>query len=90
MARKLISQRAAEYKIKKFLQGRVVRGKLTRRTGLFVYLVRIYGHPAGSWKKIKANTVLVDEDGEERRAEIHWYEADGGDKEEIKFKRWIK
>lgn len=28
-------------------------------------------------------------EGKERQAEIHWYEADGGDKEEIKFKRWI-
>ena len=52
-------------------------------------LVRVYGNPPGSWKKIKANAVLVDEDGEERQAEIHWYEADGGEKEEIKFKKWI-
>lgn len=53
-------------------------------------LVRAYGGSPGNWKKVKAEAVLVDEDGEERKAEIHWYEADEGDKEEIKFKKWIK
>lgn len=53
-------------------------------------LVQEYGDPAESWMKVKANAVLVDEDGEERRAEIHWYEAKESEKQEIKFKRWLE
>ena len=48
-----------------------------------------YGYPKGSWMKVKAIGILVDEDGEERKAEVHWYEAMEGEKEEVKFKKWI-
>ena len=53
-------------------------------------LVQEYGDSAESWMKVKANAILVDEDGEERRAEIHWYEAKESEKQEIKFKRWLE
>nr|DAJ18470.1 MAG TPA: hypothetical protein [Siphoviridae sp. ctIwT7] len=53
-------------------------------------LVEQYHQPMGSWMKVKARAVLVDESGEERSAEVHWYETKAGGKEEIKFKKWLK
>lgn len=52
-------------------------------------LVREYHQPIGSWMKVKARAVLVDETGKEFNAEVHWYETKEGGKEEIKFKRFL-
>ena len=46
-------------------------------------------HGDGNWKKKKGVASIVLENGEARRAEIHWYEAHGIGKVEHKIKRFI-
>ena len=46
-----------------------------------------YGHPADSWQKNRGEAVIVHK-GKERKAEIHWYEAEG-EKVGIKVKRYL-
>ena len=41
------------------------------------------------WKKVVGNAILID-NGEERKAEIHWYQCDGIGKRRLKVKRWKK
>ncbi len=50
-------------------------------------LRRIYG--LGLWRKRKGVARVRLEDGTICRAEIHWYEAHGVGKKELKFKRGI-
>ena len=52
-----------------------------------VYLENDYGVPADKWKKLRGEAVIV-ENGKNRKAEIHWYEADG-EKVKMKVKRWL-
>jgi hypothetical protein len=47
-------------------------------------LRRVYGK--GRWRKRKGFAKVQFEDGSVRRAEIHWYEAAGIGKKEIKIK----
>ena len=46
-----------------------------------------YGRPADSWQKNRGEAVIVHK-GKERKAEIHWYEAEG-EKVGIKVKRYL-
>lgn len=46
-----------------------------------------YGH--GRWRKLKGIVMIRLENGRERRAEIHWYEAHGIGKKEFKRKRYL-
>ncbi len=46
-----------------------------------------YGHPADSWQKNRGEAVVVHK-GKERKAEIHWYEAEG-EKVRMKVKRYF-
>lgn len=48
-------------------------------------LRKIYG--TGRWRKLKGFAVVRLPDGTYRRAEIHWYEAHGIGRQEIKIKR---
>jgi hypothetical protein len=48
-------------------------------------LVREYG--AGKWRKMKGIATVRLADGTICEAELHWYEAHGIGKKEIKFKR---
>ena len=41
------------------------------------------------WKKVVGNAILID-NGEERKAEIHWYQCDSIGKRRLKVKRWKK
>jgi hypothetical protein len=50
-------------------------------------LVREYG--AGKWRKMKGVATVRLADGTICEAELHWYEAHGIGKKEVKFKRPI-
>ena len=53
--------------------------RVTRR------LNRQYGH--GTWRKMKGSAIVRLRDGTILRAELHWYEAHGIGKKEIKLKK---
>lgn len=48
-------------------------------------LVRAYG--PGRWRKLKGTATIRLRDGSIRTAEIHWYEAHGIGRRELKLKR---
>ena len=50
-------------------------------------LVRSYG--GRNWKKMKGVARIRLENGRVRLAELHWYEAHGVGKTEIKWKRFV-
>jgi hypothetical protein len=50
-------------------------------------LVRIYGR--GRWRKRKGFATVRLPDGKIRQAEVHWYEASGLGRKEIKIKRYL-
>jgi hypothetical protein len=65
--------------IKIIARGRAIRG-LPR-------LRRLYG--PGRWRKLKGFAFVRASDGLTYRAEIHWYEASGIGRQEIKVKRFL-
>ncbi|MCP5095900.1 MAG: hypothetical protein GY943_10130 [Chloroflexi bacterium] len=50
-------------------------------------LQRVYGH--GRWRKRKGIATIALKNGRIRIAELHWYEAEGIGKREIKRKRYL-
>jgi len=50
-------------------------------------LRRQYG--PGRWRKLKGVAMIRLRDGSVRRAELHWYEAHGIGRQEIKRKRYL-
>ena len=50
-------------------------------------LQRSYG--TGRWRKLKGVATVRLEDGTRARAEVHWYEAAGVGKREMKIKRFL-
>ena len=52
------------------------------------YLRRAYG--AGSWRKMKGRATIRLPSGTLRRVELHWYEAHGIGKRDIKVKRYLE
>ena len=50
-------------------------------------LRRLYG--TGRWRKLKGVAVVRLRSGVVRRAEVHWYEAHGIGKKEVKRKRYV-
>jgi hypothetical protein len=50
-------------------------------------LRRQYG--AGRWRKLKGVALIRLRSGQVRRAELHWYEAHGIGRKEIKRKRYL-
>ena len=50
-------------------------------------LRKMYGR--GRWRKRKGIARVRLEDGEERLAEVHWYEAHGIGRKQFKIKRYI-
>jgi hypothetical protein len=50
-------------------------------------LVKVYGD--ASWRKRKGRGVIELPGGEIRRAELHWYEAHGVGRKELKIKRYL-
>lgn len=47
-------------------------------------------HGNGSWRKLKGFATIRFSDGETRIAELHWYEAHGIGRREIKIKRLLR
>jgi hypothetical protein len=50
-------------------------------------LKKLYG--PGRWRKMKGEASIRLASGELRRAELHWYEAHGLGKRNMKFKRYV-
>ena len=50
-------------------------------------LRRVYG--AGRWRKLKGTASVRLADGSVWRAELHWYEANGIGRKELKIKRLL-
>ncbi len=50
-------------------------------------LRRTYGK--GRWRKMKDSALIRLRDGSVRKAEIHWYEANGVGRKEFKRKRYL-
>ncbi|MDZ7615488.1 MAG: hypothetical protein U1E05_00700 [Patescibacteria group bacterium] len=50
-------------------------------------LNRLYGH--ARWRKLKGQAMIRLRTGHVRQAELHWYEAHGIGKREIKRKRYL-
>jgi hypothetical protein len=51
-------------------------------------LTRLYGR--GKWRKVKGESLVQLADGTICNAEIHWYEAHGIGKKELKFKKPLR
>ena len=60
----------------------IARGRQIR---MLRRLIRCYG--GRNWRKMKGEAFIQDETGREYDAEIHWYEAHGVGKCDIKVKR---
>jgi hypothetical protein len=50
-------------------------------------LEKVYG--PGQWRKLKGDARVRLKDGTVREAELHWYEAMGIGKKELKIKRYL-
>lgn len=50
-------------------------------------LRKLYG--AGRWRKLKGTAMIRVQSGRLRRAELHWHEAHGIGRKEIKRKRYL-
>ena len=51
------------------------------------YLERIYGR--GRWRKLKGTAEVRLPNGRIRRVELHWYEAHGIGRKDMKIKRYL-
>jgi hypothetical protein len=50
-------------------------------------LSKVYGN--GRWRKLKGTALIELSNGTTRTAELHWYEAHGLGRKEIKRKRYV-
>ena len=62
----------------------IAAGRAIRKLSL---LRTRYGHR--HWRKMKGVATIQLANGDFRRAELHWYEAHGIGKKEIKWKRYL-
>ena len=51
------------------------------------YLQKVYGH--GRWRKLKGIAYVRLPNNKVRRVELHWYEAHGIGRKDIKIKRYL-
>jgi hypothetical protein len=51
------------------------------------YLQKVYG--AGRWRKLKGQAQVRLPNGRLRRVELHWYEAQGIGRRDVKIKRYL-
>jgi hypothetical protein len=51
------------------------------------YLRKVHGQ--GQWRKMKGTSTIRLPNGALRRVEVHWYEAHGIGKRELKIKRYL-
>ncbi|MBI3169171.1 MAG: hypothetical protein HYZ22_11875 [Chloroflexi bacterium] len=54
---------------------------------VFEYLQKTYGH--GRWRKLKGTATVKIPNGQFRHVELHWYEAHGIGKRDIKIKYYL-
>ena len=54
---------------------------------VLVYLQRAYG--PGRWRKLKGNAYVKLPNGAVRRVELHWVEAHGIGRKDVKIKRYL-
>ncbi len=52
------------------------------------YLRKVYG--AGRWRKLKGIATVRVPNGALRKVELHWYEAHGIGRKEMKIKRYLE
>lgn len=52
------------------------------------YLRKAYGR--GRWRKLKGNATVRLPNGALRRVELHWYEAHGIGRRDVKIKRYLE
>ena len=52
------------------------------------YLRRVYGR--GRWRKLKGIATVRLPNGAVRRVEVHWYEAHGIGRRDVKIKRYLE
>lgn len=64
--------------------GTIAAGRRIRQLGR---LKKLYG--PGRWRKMKGEALIRLPSGEVRRAELHWYEAHGVGRRNMKFKRYL-
>jgi hypothetical protein len=57
------------------------------RIHVLAYLEEVYG--AGRWRKLKGIAYVRLPNGNVRRVELHWYEAHGIGRRDIKIKRYL-
>ena len=50
-------------------------------------LQKVHGH--GRWRKLKGRAIVELPDGSVRQAELHWYEAHGIGRKDMKVKRLL-
>jgi hypothetical protein len=62
----------------------IAAGRRIRQLGR---LKKLYG--VGRWRKMKGEALIRLASGALRRAELHWYEAHGVGKRNMKFKRYL-
>lgn len=58
-----------------------------RRIRQIERLKKLFGN--GRWRKMKGQALIRVSTGQVRRAELHWYEAHGIGKRNMKFKQYI-
>jgi hypothetical protein len=58
-----------------------------RKIRALAYLRKIYG--PGRWRKLKGIAYVKLPNGAVRRVELHWYEAHGIGRKDIKIKRYL-
>jgi len=51
------------------------------------YLQEVYGH--GRWRKLKGIAFVRLPNGNVRHVELHWYEAHGIGRKDVKIKRYV-
>lgn len=54
---------------------------------VLVYLQKVHGH--GRWRKLKGVASVKIPNGQIRRVELHWYEAHGIGRKDMKIKRYL-
>ena len=62
---------------------------IARSPSLRVRAFLIKAHGPGRWRKLKGVATVRLPNGRVRRVELHWYEAHGVGKRDIKIKRYI-
>jgi hypothetical protein len=65
------------------------RGVIAKGAGVKMrkHLRKVYG--PGRWRKLKGDATIRLPNGAERKVELHWYEAHGIGKRDIKIKRYL-